>query len=406
MVSSFWRDEMDSIRCMTCTIVFIAVLPLAGCAQHPADWGTGPTPPAPTQVVITAQPTNQAVPVGRSATFTVTATGTAPIQYQWSRNGTPISGATSASYTTPTVASADTGTTYQVTVSNTVNSVVSSAVTLTAGPRAPAIGDLRYLLFEQVSAYSSFMQTGTSGGLIPGVYDYYANYLGTPLTLGSSTMCSPNDCGSRFMVYNLPAGMTGLTMFYSEASYSALSSSLQSLNAQGNVVIISLDIEPQVGAILLAWVQTQAGGFDYRMETVSPSRIAATVAADGASSRVVTAVGLDPSTGMAYVISYGWQGDTTTVFETTAQIVSPPNIASAASAMANQGYIISAFGGNDTSGYALLGMRVQGDTKPRPFVCSMTGSDTWANNPNSAYPTVVAYMEDEAQLPYLIVEEQ
>jgi hypothetical protein len=35
--------------------------------------------------------------------------------------------------------------------------------------------------------------------------------------------------------------------------------------------------------------------------------------------------------------------------------------------MAGEGYIISAFGGNDTNGYMLIGMRVQGDTLPRPI---------------------------------------
>ena len=33
--------------------------------------------------------------------------------------------------------------------------------------------------------------------------------------------------------------------------------------------------------------------------------------------------------------------------------------------MAGEGYIISAFGGNDVNGYILIGMRVQGDTSPR-----------------------------------------
>ena len=35
--------------------------------------------------------------------------------------------------------------------------------------------------------------------------------------------------------------------------------------------------------------------------------------------------------------------------------------------MAGEGYIISAFGGNDIDGYLLVGMRVQGDTLPRPI---------------------------------------
>lgn len=382
------------------------IMPLVSCASKPPGFGSGPPQTPPTQVAITTQPTNQAVPVGRSATFTVTATGTAPIQYQWSRNGTPIPGATSASYTTPTVAFADTGSTFQVAVSNAANSVTSSTVTLTAGPRAPALGDLRYLLFEQVSASSSFMQTGTAGSLIPGVSDHYSNSLGTPLVLGSSAACGPTDCDYWFATYNLPAGMTGLSMYYSEESYSSLASGLQSFATSSSAVVISLDVEPQVGAIAAAWVQTQASGFDFRLETVPPSQLSATVAADGAASRVVTAIGLDASTGMVEVISYGWQGDTTTIFETTAQILSPTAIYSAACTLANQGYIISAFGGNDTNGYALAGMRVKGDTMPRPVNCTAPGSNAWPNNPNSAYPTTLVYFEDPPQVPSLIVEEQ
>lgn len=61
-----------------------------------------------TPVSITSGPVSPApVTVGQSATFSVNATGTAPITYQWyTDNGTtdvfsPISGATNSSYTTP-----------------------------------------------------------------------------------------------------------------------------------------------------------------------------------------------------------------------------------------------------------------------------------------------------------------
>ena len=50
---------------------------------------------------ITSQPTNQSVTVGGTASFSVSATGTAPLSYQWSKNNTPINGATSSTYTTP-----------------------------------------------------------------------------------------------------------------------------------------------------------------------------------------------------------------------------------------------------------------------------------------------------------------
>ncbi len=42
---------------------------------------------------ITTQPQNQSVKAGATATFSVAATGTAPLAYQWSKNGTAIAGA-------------------------------------------------------------------------------------------------------------------------------------------------------------------------------------------------------------------------------------------------------------------------------------------------------------------------
>jgi hypothetical protein len=62
--------------------------------------------------VINAQPTNRSIPSGSTTTLSVTATaGTAlPLSYQWysgtSGSGTPISGATSATYTTPALTAA------------------------------------------------------------------------------------------------------------------------------------------------------------------------------------------------------------------------------------------------------------------------------------------------------------
>ena len=50
---------------------------------------------------ITTQPANKTVKVGQTAKFTVTATGTTPLHYQWMKNGANITGATNGSYTTP-----------------------------------------------------------------------------------------------------------------------------------------------------------------------------------------------------------------------------------------------------------------------------------------------------------------
>jgi hypothetical protein len=97
------------------------------------DWvlvleaGTGsPVPPT-----ITTQPANRTVTVGQTASFSVAASGTAPLSYQWQKNASNIAGATGSSYTTPATVSADNGTTYRCVVSNSAGSVTSNSATLT-----------------------------------------------------------------------------------------------------------------------------------------------------------------------------------------------------------------------------------------------------------------------------------
>ena len=80
---------------------------------------------------ITSQPANQTVAAGQPATFSVTATGTAPLAYQWKKNGAAIGGANSATYTTPATTSGDNGAQFTVTVTNSVSSATSNAAQLT-----------------------------------------------------------------------------------------------------------------------------------------------------------------------------------------------------------------------------------------------------------------------------------
>jgi hypothetical protein len=79
---------------------------------------------------IATQPYSLIVSVGQSATFSVTGVGSAPLSYQWQKNGVNISGAIGASYTIPPTIPADSGTVFSVTVSN-FGSVNSSSATLT-----------------------------------------------------------------------------------------------------------------------------------------------------------------------------------------------------------------------------------------------------------------------------------
>ena len=56
---------------------------------------------------ITTQPASQTIVAGKTASFSVTASGTSPMTYQWSKNGAAISGATSATYITPAETTTD-----------------------------------------------------------------------------------------------------------------------------------------------------------------------------------------------------------------------------------------------------------------------------------------------------------
>ncbi len=89
--------------------------------------------------VIGTHPGSRTVSVGQSTTFTVSASGAAPLSYQWQRNGTTIAGATSASYTLGNVQTVDSGAQFRVVVANPAGSVTSNAATLTVTTNQPPV---------------------------------------------------------------------------------------------------------------------------------------------------------------------------------------------------------------------------------------------------------------------------
>jgi hypothetical protein len=112
------------------SLVLVAQLSLLlGCGGGGGSGGSTAVAPQ-----ITAQPTAQSIVLGQTATFAVSATGSAPLQYQWQKGATPIAGATASSYTTPAATPADDSSTFQVVVSNSAGSVTSNSATLTVAP--------------------------------------------------------------------------------------------------------------------------------------------------------------------------------------------------------------------------------------------------------------------------------
>jgi hypothetical protein len=82
---------------------------------------------------ITMQPANSTNVVGTTATFTVTASGSTPLNYLWKKNGTNLIGATGTNYTIVSVQTNDAGI-YSVTITNAYGSIISSNAALTVNP--------------------------------------------------------------------------------------------------------------------------------------------------------------------------------------------------------------------------------------------------------------------------------
>ncbi len=84
---------------------------------------------------IIRQPVDRSIRVGAHATFAVAAKGTGHLTYQWQKNGSDLTGATSRSYTTPAVGLDDSGTTFQCVVMDGRTSVTSRSATLAVQKR-------------------------------------------------------------------------------------------------------------------------------------------------------------------------------------------------------------------------------------------------------------------------------
>lgn len=122
-----------------------------------------------TAVTITQQPADTEVNPGSSFTLSVTATGTAPITYQWKKDGTSIAGATSATYTVASATSTHAGS-YTVVVTNPAGSVTSSVATVMVRT-APVI--LTHPLTQAFNAGAVVTLTVTASGSSPFTYQWY-----------------------------------------------------------------------------------------------------------------------------------------------------------------------------------------------------------------------------------------
>src|SRR6266480_2497284 len=173
-----------------------------------------PSSAAPT---ITTQPVNQAVTAGETATFAVVATGTAPLSYQWQKNGANIAGAISASYTTAATTTSDSGAKFDVVVSNSAGTVTSATVTLTVNAAAVAPTITTQPVNQTVTAGQTAIFTVVATGTAPLGYQWQkngANIVGAISASYTTAATTTSDSGAKFdvVVSNSAGTVTSATV--------------------------------------------------------------------------------------------------------------------------------------------------------------------------------------------------
>jgi hypothetical protein len=148
-----------------------------------------------TPAVITTPPAALTVNPGASATFSVVATGTAPLSYQWRRGGVNIAGGTASTYTIPSASASDAWK-YDVVVSNIMGATISASASLTVNAPVSIVSQPANTgVVAGGTAVLSVLATGTS----PLSYQWLKD--GTPIAGGTSASLSifpaqASDAGS------------------------------------------------------------------------------------------------------------------------------------------------------------------------------------------------------------------
>ena len=132
--------------------------------------------------VITQHPNNQTVTAGRPASFSVSATGTPPLNYQWQRDGENIPGATSATYAIAATALGDNGARFRCIVTNGFGAATSNEATLTVTTNQAPVAAITTPTVEtlyQGGQTISYSGTGTdpeTGALPPGAFTWQVEF--------------------------------------------------------------------------------------------------------------------------------------------------------------------------------------------------------------------------------------
>ncbi|MBE0544962.1 MAG: immunoglobulin domain-containing protein [Verrucomicrobia bacterium] len=159
-----------------------------------------------TKPIIVSQPASRTVIVGANVTFSVVADGTTPLSYQWSFNGTNLSGATSSSLTLSNAQFSDAGA-YSVVVSNLAGTTASTVATLTVNPIPPCAPPASGLVSWWPGAGNALDIVGGNNGVLTGHTAYAVGKVGQGFVFDGNTdaVVLGNPASLRLQTFTIEA---------------------------------------------------------------------------------------------------------------------------------------------------------------------------------------------------------
>lgn len=217
--------------------------------------------------VISLQPSSQTVTAPNCGVFSAAATGTAPMSYQWMRNGLSISGANGSTYTTPATSTSDNGAAFSVVVSNTAGSATSASATLSVAPATTILlnPNVSNLNFGNVNLSSSGSQNVT-----------LTNAGNSNVTI-SQVMVSGagfNAGGAAGLILS-PGQSTAVNVTFTPSTNGAASGSVSvssnATNSPAKIGLTGTGVTPIVHSVSLSWSDgdTTVTGYNAYVASVS-----------------------------------------------------------------------------------------------------------------------------------------
>lgn len=149
--------------------------------------------------LMVTQPQSQTVLVGSSASFSASAVGTAPLNYQWSFNGTNIASATNTTLVLTNVQLNQAGS-YSLQVMNAYGTTNSDDAVLTVNPPPPCVSCPSGVIAWWPGAGDALDQAGTNNGTLRGAVTFVPGQVGQCFSFDgiSASVLVPDAPALRF----------------------------------------------------------------------------------------------------------------------------------------------------------------------------------------------------------------